>query len=191
MHEPPPTFRRQAVAAGLLVVAVALGAQLSVPVPLSPVPVSLQTLFVALAALILRAPWAAAAMGLYLGLGALGLPVFADGKAGVSALAGPTGGFLVGFAVTAPLGALAVQASERRRPRWLFDLGVGGLVHAGILAIGVAWLAASTDRSLAEAARSGAWPFVPGGLLKTALAGALAPGARRALAWDPPRTHGP
>ena len=75
--------------------------------PLAPnVPITLQTLWVYLAGLVLGPLWAGVAFVLYLLAGLIGLPVFAGGNAGLGVLLGPTGGFLVGF----PLGAMAIGA---------------------------------------------------------------------------------
>lgn len=163
--------RTHAALALVGVALVALGARVAVPLPLSPVPVSLQTLFVALVALVL--PWRASlgAMALYLALGALGLPVFADGKRGLDALLGPTGGFLVGFLVAAPLASVAVSRSPRR---WTVDLAAALALHLVVLAVGVGWLTLATPRTLRQAIDVGALPFVPGAVAKSVLAVGLA-----------------
>lgn len=160
---------------------IALGAQLSLPLPFSPVPVSLQTLFVALAALLL--PWRTVDDGvlLYLALGALGLPVFASGKAGLGVLLGPTGGFLVGFVLAAPVTAFVVSHFQARL-RWALDL-VGALgLHLLVLAIGVGWLATATERTLSDAISVGGLPFLLGAVVKSLAAAGLAACLRR---WVP------
>src|SRR6056297_2752500 len=79
----------------LLVALISAGAFISVPIPGSPVPIVLQNMFVILAGLVLPAGWAALTVGVYLLLGAVGLPVFAGATGGLAHLAGPTGGFLM------------------------------------------------------------------------------------------------
>jgi len=83
------------------------------------VPVTLQTTFVLLAGLLLSPGWAAASMGLYLALGAAGLPVFAGGQGGLAAVAGPTGGFLVAFPVAAFAVSLVYRTMKSRDSPWL------------------------------------------------------------------------
>ena len=83
------------VVAGSILVAVA--AQISIP--FKPVPLTLQTLAVLMVGLTLGARLGAASLALYLAEGAAGLPVFANGGAGLAYMAGPTGGFLVGPAI--------------------------------------------------------------------------------------------
>ncbi|MFB1481018.1 biotin transporter BioY [Corallococcus sp. RDP092CA] len=154
----------------------ALLAQVAVSVPRSPVPITGQTLAVVLTAAALGPGRGLAAQAAYLLLGAVGLPFFAKGASGWSALIGPTGGFLVGFLPAAFLVGLAARHGYDRR--WWT---AGPLFLAGqllVLAIGVSWLQVKTGLDLTTAFQKGALPFIPGGLLKAAIAGALIP-----LAW--------
>jgi biotin transport system substrate-specific component len=160
------TGRRVAgVTVGALVVAAA--AQVSVPVPLSPVPMTLQPLAVLAVGGLLGAGAGAAALVLYLGLGIAGLPVFAGGSAGIIHLLGPTGGYLLAFpAAAAVTGRLAAPSSPLRV---LLACALGMLlIHAG----GVAQLAL-LGGSPAVAFRVGFLPFFTGDLLKIGLAAAL------------------
>jgi biotin transport system substrate-specific component len=164
--------RLSAARRGLVVVAgallVAVGAQVVVPVPLSPVPMTLQPLAVLVVGGVLGARAGAAALGLYLAMGLLGLPVFAGGGAGIGRLLGPTGGYLLAF----PLAAAACGALAGRVPtvgRTLLACAAGMvLIHAG----GVAQLALlGGDPALAF--RVGFVPFLTGDLLKIGLAAAV------------------
>ncbi|OQX29933.1 MAG: hypothetical protein B0D92_01095 [Spirochaeta sp. LUC14_002_19_P3] len=114
-----------------------VGAIFSFPAPWNPlVPLTLATLFVILAGMMLGARRGLASVGLYLLLGLVGLPVFAGGSGGVQVLAGPTGGFLIGYALAAFLSGCIVRVS-----RTLPFLIVAAL--AGTLAIylpGLPWL---------------------------------------------------
>jgi len=119
------------VAAGSLLVA--LSARVAVPLPFSPVPITGQTLVVlTLAGLLGRR--SAASVALYLGAGALGLPVFAARGAG---LAGPTGGYLVGFAAAAWLAGWLAERSGKSWLRLVLALVLG---QAAIYACGLLWL---------------------------------------------------
>src|SRR5512133_2679495 len=140
---------------------VALSAQVAIPLPFSPVPITGQTL----AALLIGA------LLVYLAEGAIGLPVFAGGGVGLARLAGPTGGFLVGLVVAAYLvGALAERGWVRRPATTILAMLLGNVV---IYAFGLAWLARFLGAGQVLAA--GLLPFIPGDLLKLALAAALLP----------------
>ncbi|KYZ78282.1 BioY family transporter [Anaerosporomusa subterranea] len=92
---------RNMVLAGLFAALIAIGSQISFVIPPSPVPHTLQVFFVMLSGLILGSKWGSISVGLWILLGAFGLPVFAQGKAGLAAVLGPTGGFLLGFTLCA------------------------------------------------------------------------------------------
>lgn len=150
---------------------VALTAQ--VEIPLWPVPLTLQTLGVLFTGAVLGGRRGALALLLYLIEGAAGLPVFAGGASGVAQLLGPTGGYLVGFVVAAALvGWLAGRGWDRRLTWTALAMVVGNLV---IYALGVAWLAIYLG-DLQTAVVSGALIFIPGDLIKIALAALALPG---------------
>lgn len=158
---------RELVTAALLAALTAAGALVAIPI--APVPVTLQVLFVLVAGLVLRPGAAAASMAVYVALGVAGLPVFSGGKAGLQTLAGPTGGYLIGFIAAACLVSLiAGPASGRARLGWrapAIALGV-----ATIYALGVMWLATQTGMGVAKAFAVGALPFLPIDVLKGVLA---------------------
>jgi biotin transport system substrate-specific component len=160
---------RRGIAIGLGTVLVALSAQVVVPVSFSPVPMTLQPLAVLAVGGLLGATGGFSALILYIGLGALGLPVFAGGGAGFLHLVGPTGGYLLAFPIAAGVtGALAGR--EPRSPlRVLLACALGMvIIHIG----GVAQLALlGGDPALAI--RVGFVPFLTGDLLKVGLAAAL------------------
>ena len=152
---------------------VALAAQVAVPVPLSPVPMTLQPLAVLAVGGLLGAAGGVAALVLYLVLGMVGLPVFAGGAAGAVHLIGPTGGYLLAFPVAAGIvGALLGRSSGVLRVLLACALGMV-VIHVG----GVAQLALlGGDPALAF--RVGFVPFLTGDLLKVGLAAALILGLR-------------
>ena len=163
-----------AVLGSLLVAAAA-----QVSVPMYPVPMTLQTLAISVVGLTLGARLAAATLTLYLVQGALGLPVFAGGAAGLPYLMGPTGGFLVGFVAMAWLTGRLVELGLGRGPLCLF---AAALIPALLLFVpGVLWLWAITPLSLEQAAMLGAAPFQIGGLVKSALAALIVVGGWSAL----------
>jgi len=163
---------RRAFGVALGAAVVALSAQVVVPVPFSPVPMTLQPLAVLGVGGVLGAAGGASALVLYLALGLLGLPVFAGGGAGLIHVLGPTGGYLLAFpAAAAVAGAVAAPSADSRVPllHALAGCTVGlALIHAG----GLAQLAALC-LDPAVAFRVGFVPFFTGDLLKVGLAAGL------------------
>src|SRR5688500_4177696 len=110
----PSRAARRALAVIAFALLTALGAYAAVPLPFTPVPVSLQTLFVTLAGVLLGPTLGAASQITYLVAGAMGAPVFAGAGAGLPHLFGPTGGYLIAFPVAAYLsGQLSAPPSDR------------------------------------------------------------------------------
>lgn len=101
---------RPTVLASLMAALTAVGAYIYIPV--GPVPIVLSTLFVLLSGLLLGGRWGLTSMGLYLLVGAMGIPVFAGGKGGLAHFVGPTGGYLFGYVLSA---CVAGYVSERGR----------------------------------------------------------------------------
>ncbi|MCD6726567.1 MAG: biotin transporter BioY [Solirubrobacteraceae bacterium] len=160
------------VAAALLT---AICAQIVIPLPGDPVPVTGQTFAVLLSGAALGSRRGSAAMGLYLLLGLVGLPVYADGASGWEVVWGATGGYLVGFIVAAyVVGLLAERRLDRNPWKALPLFTVGSLI---VFAIGVPWLAVAADISMSKAIALGFVPFIPGGIVKALLAAGLLPTA--------------
>ena len=148
--------------------AIALGAHVAAPLLGTDVPQTAQTLAVLLVGILLGRVWGPAAVVLYLVAGALGLPVFADGKSGADVLAGPTAGYLAGFVVAAWMAGEWVRRGLGRN----FGPAVAGmlLAHGAILLLGWARLAMllGADRAFS----GGVAPFLAGGAVKSLLAAA-------------------
>jgi biotin transport system substrate-specific component len=142
----------------------------SIPIPLSPVPVSMQVLGVFLAGLLLGPWWGTGAIFLYLAAGAVGAPVFANGGAGLGTLFGHTGGYLWAYPIAALLIGLIVHG--RNRSDAVSDVSVIRLAAALVLAtiviyaMGVSGLVLVADLSVEKAVIQGALVFVPGEVLK-------------------------
>jgi biotin transport system substrate-specific component len=167
---------RRLVEIGVGALAVALAAQAAVPVPFTPVPMTLQPLAVLVVGGLLGAAGGVAALVTYLVLGLLGLPVFAGGSSGVLHLLGPTGGYLLAFPVAAGVvGALAGRGAGVLRVLLACALGMV-LIHAG----GVAQLALIGGNP-GLAFHAGFVPFLTGDLLKVGLAAAVVLGLRPVL----------
>ncbi|HKZ28687.1 MAG TPA: biotin transporter BioY [Acidimicrobiia bacterium] len=170
---------RHAVITAALVIGFALltaaAAQVRVPLPFTPVPVTGQTFAVLLAGAALGSRAGAASQGLYVLLGLGGLPFFSGGNGGWDYATGPTLGYLVGFVVAAAVvGSLAERKQDRTIATALPAFLAGTVV---IYLFGVGWLIASLPTDLTDALVKGMVPFVVGDLLKVALAGTLLPAA--------------
>jgi biotin transport system substrate-specific component len=150
-------------------------AQVTVPLPFTPVPVSMQPF----AALVVGAAcgWrrGSAALLVYLAAGLAGLPWYAGHTAGVSVLLSANGGYLVGFVVAAgAVGALAQRDSDHSPVRMFVTMLIGSAL---IYSVGVPWLMADLHVGLSRGLALGFTPFFVGDLLKSALAAILLPGA--------------
>ncbi len=170
-------LRQSAVTSAALVLlgtaAVALLAQVRIPLPFTPVPITGQTLGVLLIAAVLGARLGMASLELYLAGGLAGLPFFTGGASGLAHLTGPTGGFLAGFLAAAlVVGALAERGWTRSWQKTAALFALGSLV---IYICGAAYLSIFTG--LRQALLIGVLPFLPGDLLKAILAAALLPAA--------------
>ncbi|MGH7675849.1 MAG: biotin transporter BioY [Gemmatimonadales bacterium] len=162
----PPLALRRTIAVVLGAALVALAAQVAVPLPGTPVPMTLQPLAVLLVGGWLGPRLGAASLVLYLALGAVGLPVFTPyGLPGVARLLGPTGGYLLAYPVAAfAVGALAGEGAGWGRVALAVTAGLA-LIHLG----GAAQLLLLTG-STASAWRAGTLPFMLGDLVKLAIA---------------------
>ena len=172
---PRPGVLRNALLIAAASVATALAARIAIPVPWSPVPLTGQTFAVLLSGAVLGARRAFIAQALYLAEGAFGLPVFAGGAAGFAIVAGPTGGYLLAFPFAAAVtGALAERGWDRRFLTMLAAMLLGSTV---IFALGLIQLSRFVPQ--AQLLAAGLLPFVPGDLVKSALAALAFPFAWR------------
>lgn len=146
--------------------------------PIGPIPISLTILPLLLSVWILDWQWALMSCFLYLLLGLVGLPVFSGYQGGVFKLAGPTGGYLVGFLPMVLVSALIVKGS---RGRILFS--VPGMMLGVFVAyvFGTAWFMISTGNDLGASLSLCVLPFIPFDLAKIAAAAVLGKLIRQAL----------
>jgi len=155
-----------------------LWASAKIQIPLWPVPITMQTYVVLVIALSFGLRLGLASIGGYVMLGVLGLPVFAgtpEKGIGLAYLAGPTGGYVLGFVVATF--ACAWLAAQRFARGFVFYLAAAVIGHLLILACGVTWLAATLG--WARAIAVGLTPFLWGTALKVAMAAlTLAGGAK-------------
>ncbi len=160
--------------------AIALSAQIAI---LHPVPITGQTFAVLMVAALLGSRRGSLCILAYLAEGLLGLPVFAEGKAGLAAFLGPTGGYLVGFIVAAWIvGALSERTWDRKVLGTVVAMVLGNFA---IYACGLVWLLCLA-RVLAKPLGGGVlaiglYPFLAGDVLKIALAAILLPSGWRII----------
>lgn len=143
----------------------AVGAWIAVPLPFSPVPITLASMFALLSGVILGKWLGALSQVVYVLMGFIGIPVFAKFTAGAGVLAGPTGGYLAGYIIGAFVVGVMVEYLPVRRKAVLVavSLTAGTLVIYGL---GVPWLALVTGINLPAALLAGMYPFLPGDALK-------------------------
>ncbi|MDF1558271.1 MAG: biotin transporter BioY [ANME-2 cluster archaeon] len=149
--------------AALFAALTAIGAFIKIPLPLSPVPITLQVFFVLLAGLVLGARWGGTSMVVYLVLGIIGLPVFSGGSSGLGVLLGPTGGYLIGFVAAAFVTGLIYTKAGDTVPVTVGAI-IGGL--ALIYLLGAIQLSLVANMSIQQAVAVGMMPFLIGDAIK-------------------------
>jgi len=162
------------MAVALFTVLTALGAFVRIPLPFTPVPVTLQVFFVLLSAVVLGRK-AAISQALYLVLGAAGLPLFTGAAGGLAHLLGPTGGYLLGFAAAA-WAVGSITSKYRNTADMILALLAGVAI---IYAAGAVQLGLLLHVGVARTLQLGVLPFIVGDLLKAAAVLAVARGMRR------------
>jgi biotin transport system substrate-specific component len=149
--------------------AVAAASQIAIPLPFTPVPITLQPMLVVLAGLWLGPTAAVASMVLYLAAGAAGLPVFTPlGAPGVARFLGPTGGYLIAYPVAALVAGLVGRRVQSLGGRWLAaTLGMAVIYLGGIAQLTI------LDGSIVRAIALGVTPFAALDLVKAFVAAAI------------------
>jgi len=164
---------RMMVFASLLAALMAAGAYLAIPI--GPVPIVLQNMFVLLAGLLLGSRWGIASVAVYLLTGACGLPVFAGGLGGIGRIVGPTGGYLIGYL---PAVFITGYISEKTAKQMGYDILAMICGTIVLYACGVAWLKILTGMTLTKTLTVGMYPFLIGDALKIAAAALIAKALR-------------
>lgn len=140
---------------------IAILSQFAIPIPFSPVPLTLQSFAVLLVGATLGGKKGALAIVAYLVEGAIGLPVFAGGSSGLTSLMGPTGGFLVGFVAAACVAGVLINQSKKNFSSVFFAFVIATSI---LLMIGSSWLSFFVGKE--SAFTMGVYPFLIGDLLK-------------------------
>jgi biotin transport system substrate-specific component len=140
-------------------------------IPIQPVPITLQTFFALLAGAVLGPAYGAASMALYALLGAIGLPVFSKGGAGIGVILGPRGGYIIGFILAAYLVGLLVTKTKKGFLQIFLAMLLG---VAAIYAIGLIQLVITAKMSLLQAFLAGVVPFIFMDIIKALVAAEVA-----------------
>jgi len=165
---------RDLIAVAFFAALTTVGAWISFPLPFSPVPIVLANLFVLLSGAILGKWLGPLSQIVYLLMGIAGIPVFANHTAGPSVIAGPTGGYLIGYVLASFVTGLLVEYIPRFIPRFsrtkaavsarlAFSLASGALV---VYLTGVPWLARVAGMDIQTALIKGFYPYLPGDTVK-------------------------
>ncbi len=171
---------RYLVLTALMTAIICILAPLSIPIPVSPVPITLTNLVLYIGLFIL--PWRQLFFSyiIYMLLGLCGLPVFSGFSGGIGKLAGPTGGYLIGFLFLILIGGLFLRKPEGLRGTCL---ALTGLILGSLATylFGTLWLSFQMNLTFVQGLFAGVIPYLPGDALKIALALLLGPQLRRRL----------
>lgn len=161
---------RVALGAAGFAVALAIAAQVRIPLPFTPVPITLQTFMLYLGAAWLGVRVAPPGLALYVGLALLGAPVMSGFRGGMAAFAGATGGYILGWFVAVLVVARLLGDGQRTAGRTALAMAAGSAI---ILSCGALHLALLLDLSPQQAFLMGVAPFLPGDALKILTASAI------------------
>ncbi len=163
---------------GLSAAVLCMIAPFSVPLPFSPVPLSLTNLVIFVSVYSLGMKIGTLSVLIYLSLGAAGLPVFSSFSGGLGKLAGPTGGYLVGFIFLALIQGCMLKYFAGKRSAAVAGMLLGMAV---CYSFGTAWLSWQLDQSFFASLSIGVLPYLPGDAVKIAAAAAVGPKLRQAI----------
>ena len=150
--------------------ALAIAAQVRIPLPFTPVPITLQTFMLYLGAAWLGVRVAQPGLALYVGVALLGAPVMSGFRGGMAAFAGATGGYILGWFVAVLVVALLLDGGRKSTARTALAMAAGSAI---ILGCGALHLALLLDLSPQQAFLMGVAPFLPGDALKILSASAI------------------
>lgn len=169
---------KELVLIGLMSAVICILGPLSVPLPVSPVPISMTNLAVYFAVYILGTKRSLISYLVYLLIGFAGIPVFSAFTSGPAKLLGPTGGYLIGFLFIAPIAGYFIDRYPSRMGLCFLGMALSAVVY---YVFGSVWLAWQSDMSLPAAFAAGVIPFLPGDVGKMALAMLAGPQIRKRL----------
>lgn len=162
----------------VMTAAICVVAPFSIPIPVSPVPISLATFIVYLAVFFLGQKKAFVSVLVYLLLGLVGLPVFTGFSGGPAKLLGPTGGYAIGYLFIALISGWIVEKYAGKRVICFLGLVLGSVA---MYALGTAWLGFQMHLSIPAALMAGVIPYLPGDFAKMIIAAVVGPQVQKQL----------
>ena len=163
---------KQMVLIALMTAVTCVLGPLSIPLPFSPVPISLTNFAIFLAIFVLGMKNGTISFIIYLLLGAVGVPVFSSFRGGFQVLAGPTGGYLIGFIFLALIMGFALEHFDRKLVPTIIGMIIGMAV---CYAFGTVWLAKLLSLSFKEGLMMGVIPYLAGDVAKIIIAAIVGP----------------
>lgn len=163
---------KQMVVIALMTAVTCVLGPLSIPLPFSPVPISLTNFAIFLAIFVLGMKSGTISFIIYLLLGAIGVPVFSSFRGGLQVLAGPTGGYLIGFIFLALIMGFALDHFDRKLVPTIIGMIIGMAV---CYAFGTVWLAKLLSLSFKEGLMMGVIPYLAGDAAKIIIAAIVGP----------------
>lgn len=164
--------------AALCVALTCISAYIAIPVPFTPIVITAQTFVINLTALLLKPKYAVLTQIIYTLIGIVGLPVFSGGKAGIGTLAGPTGGYIIGFIAAVCLISLAKRGKCSFKRYLLITIGIGIPV---IYLFGTVFMAFQVQKSIWALLTTTVFPFIPGDIIKCTVSSGIAVQLNRIL----------
>lgn len=171
------TTKQMALIGVMTAVTCVLG-PLTIPLPISPVPISFTNLAIYLSIYVLGAKAGTVSYLIYLLLGFAGLPIFSGFTGGIGKLAGPTGGYLVGFIFMAAIAGWAIDRFPGKYAVHAAGLAVGTVIS---YAFGTAWLSGQLGLTFTAGLGVGVLPYIPGDVVKIIFSLLIGPRLRKEL----------
>lgn len=169
---------KQLTLIGVMTAVICILAPFTIPLPFSPVPLSLATLVIYISVFVLGMKLSTVSLLIYLLLGAVGLPVFSGFSGGLGKFAGPTGGYLIGYIFVAIITGYFVDHFPGRLSFAAVGMVLGSLI---CYLFGTVWLAAQMELSFFAALSVGVLPYLPGDIIKIIVACILGPKLKNAV----------
>lgn len=172
----PALTTRQITLTGVMTAVACILGPFVIPLPISPVPISMTNLVIYFSVYVLGGRYGSVSYLIYLLLGFAGIPVFSGFTGGVGKLAGPTGGYLVGFIFMAVIAGYFIDKFPRRVALHVIGMVFGTMV---CYAFGTAWLSGQSGMSFITSMGIGVIPYLPGDAAKIIFAAIVGPKLRR------------
>ena len=163
---------------GAMTAVICILSPLSIQIPVSTVPVSLASLAIFITVFVLGWKYSTISYLIYLLLGLVGLPVFSGFGAGFTRLAGPTGGYLIGFIFITVISGWFIETFQGKKEMYVLGMVLGTIIT---YLFGTVWLSQMLGRTFVEGLMIGVLPFLPGDIGKVVIAVIVGPMLKKRL----------